>query len=660
MTIMKPLRFPFIFLICIGLVLMPGTPLGLRAQNKPADGKKVFDTYATVIGAAYPAIGVMFKATGEMLDLFGYFGKGADPVGDELKRINNRLLILDQRMSDLENGLKRVQNEQMLAENRDRVRFLKDRHQEIQDLVDELQRKATDSQAKRILASKAQRIAGRFLDDPDMDIWKWSDLRLRDQVMMPADFKPMPALEYYGIALVTWMAAIDNATDGEYEFVKRTYGPELQKHIAFLSVRKGWNDLGQPQTLPENIMTRVSCTMEPLFRQSQNRKCLLADRCEDQIARVSTSTTQEVIMPQNSDLCNVPVTASARGSEAEMERMYGTEVMAKLAEKLSLIKDRGTVREGFVGTFDPSTQTAEFLYAVQPNGDLLWYMHRVVTTKTGLPVSGAQPSDDSIRARDSSATRVLGSQPAASGSAAASTSRVRPATLPKSKVTHVLDGPKRVGSGWQNFRAVMPAGLSGVYALTNEGNLLWYKQNGYETGDRSWSQPRQVGSGWGDFKQIIPMGDGIVYALRQDGKLIWYKHIGYETGERSWSVPVEVGSGWADFKQVFAGGGGVMYAVTNEGVLKWYRNKSYMTGVKDWEGPKDVGTGWQNFKTILSPGDGVIYAMRPTGELVWYKHDGYNDGSVRWQSAVEIAADWKDFLFVFSRMPGTYTPPVVR
>ena len=78
--------------------------------------------------------------------------------------------------------------------------------------------------------------------------------------------------------------------------------------------------------------------------------------------------------------------------------------------------------------------------------------------------------------------------------------------------------------------------------------LLWYKQNGYETGERSWTGPRQVGSGWGDFKQIIPMGDGIVYALRQDGKLIWYKHIGYETGERSWSEPREVGSGWDSFQ----------------------------------------------------------------------------------------------------------------
>jgi len=30
--------------------------------------------------------------------------------------------------------------------------------------------------------------------------------------MHAADFKPLPAMEYYTLALVTWMAAIDNAT----------------------------------------------------------------------------------------------------------------------------------------------------------------------------------------------------------------------------------------------------------------------------------------------------------------------------------------------------------------------------------------------------------------------------------------------------------------
>jgi len=68
-------------------------------------------------------------------------------------------------------------------------------------------------------------------------------------------------------------------------------------------------------------------------------------------------------------------------------------------------------------------------------------------------------------------------------------------------ISHVLDGPKSVGNGWQSFRKVMPAGRSGVYALTQDGKLMWYQHIGYETGARSWTPPRQVGSDWGNFNR---------------------------------------------------------------------------------------------------------------------------------------------------------------
>ena len=655
---MKRIRLQVVFVLCSCLVLLP-CPIDVRAQQAE-QGKKVFDDYSTVIGAAYPVAGALFKATGEMLDLFGYFGKSADPVGEAIKRINERLDILEKRMNDLDNRLQRLENKQLLAENRDRIRFLKDRHQQLQDLADELRQKPTERGAKVTLANRAQRIAGRFLDDPEMDIWKWSDMREKDQVMLPADFKPLPALEYYVVALVAWVAAIDNATDGDYEFVKREYGRELQKHIAFLTVRSGWNDADDPATLPENIRARVRCSLELLNSSPHaiTRICAIHEGCEDRLARVlSTIAIHEETAPVGTEICNLPFSAKKMASEDELERMYGTEVMEKLAEKLELLRTLGTARENYIGTFDPSTQTAQFLYAVKPNGDLLWYMHRVVTRKTGVLSPGTQPPSPTERAKRHD-TRVGNLDP-----------RIRlPAesgTFAKSEVTHFLDGPKRVGNGWQSFREVMPAGLSGVYALTTDGKLLWYRHNGFIDGSMKWDGARQVGWGWGNFRQIIPMGDGIIYAITLGGSLEWRRHAGYLDGRGpespgAWEGPKSVGSGWGDFKQVFAGGEGVIYAVTNAGVLKWYRNKNYMIGVRDWEGPKDVGTGWQNFKTIFSPGEGIIYAMRPTGELVWYKHDGYKDGSMRWQQPVQIAADWKDFLFVFPRMTGTYTPPVVR
>ena len=496
---MKHLRQRFVLLICSCLILLPWAPLNVRAQDNPDDGKKVFDTYATVTTYVYPVAGAMFKATGEMLDLFGYFGNKPDPVGEALKRINQRLDNLELKVATLEAQIQQLTNDEFRSQNRSRIRFLKDRHQELQHLADELREKPTEKARKRTLANDAQRIAGRFLNDPEMDIWKWNDLRERDQLMLPADFKPLPALEYYVVALVTWMAAIENAAEGDSEFAKREYGRELQKHIAFLSVRPGWTDTDEAEALPENIMTRVSCTLQPLERQSRDRKCQIAESCEDQLARVSrTIKIHEVIMPLNSDLCNVPPGATARGSEDEMERMYGTEVMEKLAKKLEQLKVTGSVREQFIGTFDPTKYTAQYLYGVKPNGELLWYQHRMATRKAGGPSPTGQGNP--IERARKHGTRTSEAQPGA-GPSARKLGPILTLVIgtEKFEITHFLDSPKAVGSGWGDFKELFSGGDGIVYAIARDGKLLWYKHRDFGIGARSWEGAKEIGHGWGAF-----------------------------------------------------------------------------------------------------------------------------------------------------------------
>jgi len=80
-------RLQIVCLICFCLISLPCSSVNVRAQDKPEDGKKVFDTYATVIGAVYPVAGVMFKVAGEMLDTFGYFGNSVDLVGEAINHI---------------------------------------------------------------------------------------------------------------------------------------------------------------------------------------------------------------------------------------------------------------------------------------------------------------------------------------------------------------------------------------------------------------------------------------------------------------------------------------------------------------------------------------------------------------------------------------------
>src|SRR5688572_8943099 len=292
---MRNFRLQVTLVICASLILLPCLR-PVKAQQAE-QGRQVFDKYSTVIGAVYPVAGTVFKVTGEMLDLFGYFGKSADPVGDAIKLINARLDVLEKRMTAVENDLRQVSNRQLLAENKDRIRFLKDRRQELEDLTDELKLKPTEPMSKLSLANKARRIAGRFLDDPGMDIWTWSDVRDRDQKMLPAEFKPLPALEYYVMSLVTWIATIENASDGNHQVVKNQCGElvntecsrELKKHMAFLSVRPAWNDGDPraPETLPENIRSRVSCSLGSLHSSpdATTRKCVFQEGCLDQIAR---------------------------------------------------------------------------------------------------------------------------------------------------------------------------------------------------------------------------------------------------------------------------------------------------------------------------------------------------------------------------------------
>ncbi len=48
----------------------------------------------------------------------------------------------------------------------------------------------------------------------------------------------------------------------------------------------------------------------------------------------------------------------------------------------------------------------------------------------------------------------------------------------------------------------------------------------------------------------VPHEGAIIYAVNQDGKLLWYKHRGYRDGTMSWAGPKEIGRGWGNFTQL--------------------------------------------------------------------------------------------------------------
>lgn len=693
--------------------------------GKEPDSNKLVDVAIGIMSVAYPPAGIALGFAKALV-----MSGSPDPVGSALKLLDERIIVLNQRLDNLQEEVNALRDDQLRLANRERLRWLLDHRDDLQKLSYRLKQKPTDKSEKDSIAYEAQILAARFLaaNDPDRDLWRWSDVRVftdrktnrLSSRMLTADFKPLPTFEYYVSALILWMSALEYASggDGRYITGNRSLVNELLKHATYLSVRPGWrgelNDNDPAVTLPEQIMRRVHCYVKPTSRYPSNRKCGALYMCEDVMRRTEKSVgTVEFEMPSDNMMCSLgmktprepsPQEQAAQASayrqnplygsaaiaewqkwrvptvvpdEEKMEQSYGIDTMTLLADRLVRLAKFGSSREQFIGAFDPTTSSYNLLYAVKPNGELLWYMHRMGAKPKGFqPPVG--PSSRVGANTTANIARVIGDPSSEPKHTLGKRRRGTTTTTAGMDVVHAWDGPKRVGEGWQGFRDVISAGGSGIYAITQDGKLKWYRHDGFLNGTPVWTNPTEVGSGgWNRFIKVIPAGDGVLYAIEPDGTLKWYKHNGYLDGSVNWAAgPIAIGTGWAQFKHVFSGGAGILYAITQDGKLVWYKHNAYLDAVpmvtgssmvaraqmlawsKSWEdlNPRIVGTGWGDFKNVFSPGDGDIYAIKQTGEVLWYKHDGYADGTMRWQQPVEIAADWKDFQFVFPRMLDSQSP----
>ena len=249
--------------------------LKARAQQSPNPlddsqaTEKLVDAWIGVATMAFPEAGLAFEATKKLMDMMGFFDK-PDATGEALKKINERLTKLEGRVSNLEAQVNALQNRQFRDENWNRIQLLKTKRELLQGLVLQLQGKPSQADVKRGLANAVGNIADDFLD---IELWKWSDMREKDGMMPSPDFKSLPTLELYVTTLAAWIGAIEYAGDGDYEFVKRTYGPRLRRHIAFLSERPGWTQGDEAQTLPENLKNQAHGSIVLKDKYPKNRTC---------------------------------------------------------------------------------------------------------------------------------------------------------------------------------------------------------------------------------------------------------------------------------------------------------------------------------------------------------------------------------------------------
>jgi len=209
-----------------------------------------------------------------------------------------------------------------------------------------------------------------------------------------------------------------------------------------------------------------------------------------------------------------------------------------------------------------------------------------------------------------------------------------------------------VGAHW-NLKQVFSGGDGIIYAIQDNGDLLWYRHDGRNDATFRWAsnEGKKVGTNW-NVKQVFAAGGGVIYAVKDNGDLMWYRHDGRGDGSFKWASNEgkKVGTNW-NVKDVFAGDGGVIYAVKDNGDLMWYRHDGRGDGSFKWasnEGKK-VGSGW-NFVRSFSSGDGIIYGIKEDGTLLWYRHDGRNDGTFRWLSneGRQVGSGWNGALPVFS------------
>jgi hypothetical protein len=197
-----------------------------------------------------------------------------------------------------------------------------------------------------------------------------------------------------------------------------------------------------------------------------------------------------------------------------------------------------------------------------------------------------------------------------------------------------------------------------IYAIADNGDLLWFRHEGWDDGSFKWTnnKARKVGTGWGNVKHVFSGGNGIIYAVTESGDLSWFRHNGREDGSFRWEGPKKVGIGWGNVKHVFSGSNGIIYAVTESGDLRWFRHNGREDGSLRWEGPKKVGIGWGDVKHAFSGGNGIIYVVDPVteggviatggtfpasgGDLRWFRHNGREDGSFRWEGPRKVGTGW--------------------
>ena len=177
-----------------------------------------------------------------------------------------------------------------------------------------------------------------------------------------------------------------------------------------------------------------------------------------------------------------------------------------------------------VPAFDPQQRFTRLIgggngviYAIQPDGVLLWYRHAGWQTGAATWASGSG---------------------------------------------------RRIGTGWNQFRTVLGSVDGSLYGVRADGTVHYYRYHLTDatTGAGSWTTGGQIGEGFDRYPRLAGF-DGAFYGQNRDGELFLHQ---YDPQLKGWPVEARrIGNTFADCL-LHADTDGVIYAY-RYGTILWYR-----------------------------------------------------------------------------------------
>jgi hypothetical protein len=648
-------------------------------------------TMGGVIGVAAFAIAVIrFMTSGDDREMVEAM-KNLQRQIDEIKRF---LVMLDRRIDELVNQVAIESNRQTL---RDLLDYLDSSRQLAIELTDQPRDADTAVRVANeagILCDKFLR------SNFEIWRWTDVVLDASGQnALAPLRFKNMPTLPVYVAAILIWLTARERVVKAGQKHRLVDDQARLERHRFATSVRIEFDkyhidnptiarddDYGTPLTIAENIKYRIRAYPTASTTYAVNRICqFYFDVGNMMTGERKSGPGFDLLMPEGTVLCTLdPNMIGSPDIEIEMETAAGIDTLYELFKILERLARGGSLRGQFIGVFPPTTKTnpRAILYFIAQNAELHWYCNdpggsaswqgplkigngwggfTTVFSGGGVAIYAVRPNGDLL---------WYGHDGCYDGS-------------PRWR------GPHQVGHSWQGFQSIFSGGEYVVYGIQPNGDLLWYRHHGAPSGSgvTTWSGPVRVGWGWAHFAKVFSSGGGVIYAIRQDGMLLRYKHLGYLNGTLDWesytdTIVVgaqarqykEIGTGWNEFREVLAVEGDMIYAFTQDGRILWYRyGKPQPQPPKPPKNP--IGS------SEIIPRDDLFYAAHkqsepgsseiiPRDDLFYEAHTqpepGYSEiipldiitqNEERLRGPVEIKHNLPNFRSVFSLMADPFRAP---